>query len=78
MSYSPDVKIYLMTENHFIRLSDVMQETATLYETSQLDIKAGTRAYLYILVSGHQPTSNQICLIDGLKGNEGIFRFKYE
>lgn len=73
-SYSPNILIYLETEENKIRLADVLYQTATLYEEAELP--ANTKASLVISVDGKEKRED-IILNKGINKNDTLISFTY-
>lgn len=76
-SYSPNIIIYLKIDDKIIRLSDVLNQTATLYSTDFEDIAPGTTADLVFSVDKKE-TKKTVILSEGLRKDMGLFSFREE
>lgn len=72
--YSPNILIHLEIGEKKIRLSDVLYDSATLYE--QAEIAPNTRAVLVFSIDGDEERE-EIVLRQGISGRDTIIRFSY-
>jgi hypothetical protein len=72
--YSPNVLIYLEIDKKKIRLADVLNDSATLYEHA--NVPSNTLAQLVIVVD-NQEKRQQVLLYEGISKNSNIIYFSY-
>lgn len=73
-SYSPNILIYLEIGEKKIRLSDVLYDTATLFE--RVEIPADTNASLVFTIDGSEEREDVI-LKNGISIDESVVSFSY-
>jgi hypothetical protein len=73
-SFSPHILIYFEIGSRQIRLSDVLYDSATVYEPA--DVPPGTRASLVFSIDGKLDRED-VVLTEGLSSNNSIVRFQY-
>jgi len=72
--YSPKILIYLDIGGKTIRLADVLEDSATLYESA--DVAANTPAILVFSIDGEEERQN-IVLSHGISKNDSLINFTY-
>lgn len=72
--HSPNILIYLEIGEKQIRLADVMAQSATLYES--VEVEPNTEAELVFVIDG-EAEREEIVLTDGISHNSHIIRFSY-
>ena len=74
--YSPNILIYLEIDKKQIRLADVLEDTATLYEPVVAEVKADTGADLVFLINGFEERES-IVLHEGISKDSSLISFSY-
>ena len=74
-SYSPNILIYLEVEGKKVRLSDVLSDTATLYESAEFP--PGTAASLVFSIDGIEERQD-VVLPDGIAKDSHLVALSYE
>jgi hypothetical protein len=72
--YSPDVRIHLEIGENKIRLSDVLYDTATLYEKAE--VPPQTRAMLVFSIGGKEDRE-EVILENGISREDSLISFSY-
>ena len=75
--HSPDVKIYLITEDQDIRISSVIGEEGTLYDKDFEPLPPETVCHLLITIDG-AGSGRKVVLPDGLSPDQETFWFKMQ
>jgi len=74
-NYSPNIRIYLEVDQQIIRLSDVLYNSATLYE--EVEVAPGTRAQLVMEIDGDRQAQD-VSLESGISRGDTKISFSYE
>ena len=74
LSYSPNILIHFEIGEKTIRLSDVLCETATLYDSEFAEVPPGTRATLVVVV-GDESERSPVVLDQGISRNDSVVHF---
>lgn len=72
--YSPHILIYLQIGEQRVRLADVLEETATLYDSAE--VPPNTNASLVFSIDGIEE-SEPVVLHQGIARDSEIIRFSY-
>ena len=73
-SHSPNIIIYLEIGTRKVRLSDVLYNSATLFENAE--VPPQTRATLVFSIDGVEERED-VMLDQGISSNESLIRFSY-
>lgn len=76
-NYSPHIVIYFEVGDQIIRLSDVMRENATLYDSEFSEVPSGTLAFLVIDVDGEQ-RRRPVVLDEGVVRGKRVVNFSQQ
>ncbi|MCI5065377.1 hypothetical protein MRY87_06600 [bacterium] len=74
-NYSPNIRIYLELDQQIIRLSDVLYNSATLYE--EVEVAPGARGQLVMEVDGNRQAQD-VSLDNGISRGDTKISFSYE
>ncbi len=72
--HSPDIKIHLEIDGRRIRLSDVLYDSATLFE--MVEVAPNSKASLVFFIDGHEERE-EIVLERGISKNDSMIKFVY-
>ena len=75
-SYSPNILIYFEIGEQRIRLSDVLCENATLYDSEFSEVPPGVPAHLVVLV-GDEEERQLVFLDHGVSKQSSVIHFSY-
>ena len=75
-SYSPNILIYFEIGEQRIRLSDVLCDNATLYDSEFADVPPGVMAQLVVTV-GDEEERRLVVLDEGISKQRNLVRFSY-